>query len=491
MNMPTTNTQRGIMIAAMTGLAAAGCSNQAVRAGATRPTGPVQPSALASNSSATVTVTTAAAPSAPARQQAPSALPDFATLGAPRTRPPARDAISGEPSGQDLYSPSARSGGMQLPGVSRVTFSDEGGDSDPAISPDGTRIAFSSTHHTPTSDIYIKSLNGRVITQLTSDAADDGMPAFSPDGARIAFASNRSGNWDIYVMPATGGKAVRVTEDPSDELSPSWSPDGRSIVFNRRGNQSGRWEMWVTTVGQAASSFIGYGMFPKWCPRPGTGSEGADRILFQVGRERGERSFTVWTLDYKDGQTGNFTEIVSAPDAALINPCWSPDGRFIAYSRIPNSAQIAGRAAAAEIWIAGIDGQEPVAVTPGNGRALSPAWAADNRLYYVGNALRIDNIWSVRLQDALLAMGEMAGSTTTATAAAPHPTVKTQLSNAGHLPSAESLKPTHAPQPMKDDGAHADPATTDPAAAQAHAEEEPEQPAPASSEAMAHEQHPD
>ena len=60
----------------------------------------------------------------------------------------------------------------------------------------------------------MKTVESRVVTQITNDPANDLMPRFSPDGSRIAFASDRSGNWDIYVMPATGGKPIQVTEVP-------------------------------------------------------------------------------------------------------------------------------------------------------------------------------------------------------------------------------------------------------------------------------------
>jgi TolB protein len=223
--------------------------------------------------------------------------------------------------------------------MQQVTFSHEGADFDPSVSPDGRAIVFASTQHRPTSDIYIKAANSRVVTRLTEDVNQDVMPAISPDGQFVVFSSNRSGNWDLYMMPASGGKAVQLTNDDANELHPSWSPDGSKIVFSRLGQTSQRWEMWIVDVqNTTGAQFIGYGLFPEWCPVPGTGYQGADKIVFQRSRERGDRAFSIWTIEYNDSpsKAGRETEIMTSRTHALINPSWSPDGRFVLYAAVPN-----------------------------------------------------------------------------------------------------------------------------------------------------------
>lgn len=284
--------------------------------------------------------------------------------------------------------------------VSQVTFSTEGADFDPCITPDGSRIVFASTQHRATADLYIKSIDGRVVTQLTSDPSDDVNPAVSPDSSKIAFASNRSGNWDVYIMPAAGGRPVQVTSDPGDEIHPSWSPDGTKLVYCRLGHASGRWEMWVTdAASQATSHFIGYGLFPQWCPVAGTGEGGADRILFQLGRERGQRAFGIWTLDYKDGQTSNMSELAGNSWAAYINPTWSPDGRNVVFAAVPNPSEwrelARSRPSAAELWLINVDGTGRVNLTPGSSISLMPAWGPGNRLYFVSARAGVENIWAL------------------------------------------------------------------------------------------------
>ena len=161
-------------------------------------------------------------------------------------------------------------------------------------------MLFASTQHSTTSDIYVKSTRGRTLTQLTTDPADDIMPIFHPLGDRVAFASNRAGNWDIYVMSVGGGQPMKVTDESEHELHPSWSPDGKRLIYCKLGSRSNRWEMWVVdTENPGVRRFLDYGLFPQWCP-----DVARSKILFQRARQRGSRFFSVWTIDYLNGDAG-------------------------------------------------------------------------------------------------------------------------------------------------------------------------------------------
>ncbi|MEX2219865.1 MAG: DPP IV N-terminal domain-containing protein [Phycisphaerales bacterium] len=282
--------------------------------------------------------------------------------------------------------------------VTQVSFAPEGADFDPCLSPDGRTVAFASTQHRDTSDLYTKSVDGRVVTQITSDPSNDLMPRFSPDGSRLAFASDRAGNWDIYVMPAAGGKPIQVTSGPAHELHPSWSPDGSELVFCRLGETSGQWEMWVTGVSNPGiARYIGNGLFPEWCPVPGTGAAGADRIAFQRSRERGDRAFGIWVLDYARGEAGNATELASTPVAACINPAWSPDGQWLAYATVPNPSEWypGARPSWAELWMVDAAGNNRIALTGGQFVNLMPTWGPGNRLFFVSDRGGVENIWAM------------------------------------------------------------------------------------------------
>jgi TolB protein len=340
-------------------------------------------------------------------------------------------------------------GAWSAAGVSRITFAEEGADFDPCVSRDGRFLVFASTQHRTTPDIYLKKTDSRVVTQLTNDPAQDAMPVISPDGTKVAFASDRTGNWDIFVMPISGGRAVQITSDATDDVHPSWSPDGKQLVFSRHGQTSGRWEMWVTEVANpTVSNFIGYGVLPRWCPVTATGQNGADKILFQVGRERGRRSFSLWTVDISNGSTSNVTEIATSSGTALINPSWSPDGRWIVYSEVPVAeVNEESRPAWGTLWMISGEGEGKVRLTDGTGLALSPVWGANNRLFFVSDRSGTDNIWSLDLAPAVRSaqaamttsqpVASAARATTPATTAS---TTKPKAATPAHTQPAPEIK---------------------------------------------------
>ena len=291
----------------------------------------------------------------------------------------------------------------QAENLQQVSFALEGSDFDPVVSRDGSTLFYASTQHSHTADIYRKATDGRAITQLTSNPANDVMPAVSPDGSRIAFASDRSGSWDLFLMNADGGQAVQLSSDASHELHPTWSPDGSMIAFCRLGEVSGKWELWVVEANNpGVRQFLGYGLFPEWSPVD-------DKIAFQKSREQGDRFFSVWTVDFEDGGAKNPTEIASSPVAAVVNPTWSPDGSFLAFATIPNPTHEYGEAPRfADIWITHLDGTGRANLTGGSFVNLSPTWAGTNEVFFVSNRSGRDNIWSVRPLQAMVASGRSA-----------------------------------------------------------------------------------
>ncbi|MCC6907415.1 MAG: PD40 domain-containing protein [Phycisphaerales bacterium] len=280
--------------------------------------------------------------------------------------------------------------------IAQVTFATEGRDAEPDVDKTGEYVAYSSTQHSRSPDIFVKSVSGLTMRRLTDDPASDRMPRFSPDNSQIAFCSNRSGNYDIYLIDAAnGGQAVRVTSDAAHEIHPSWSPDGKYLVYSRLGDQSGRWEMWVTEAGNFNSRrFIGYGLCPEWNPDPAS-----NLIAFQSPRERGSRLFGIWTIEFVDGEGTRPTEIVSAANAAAINPSWSPDGKMLTFTTITEPGQPGGNAAHtgawADIWVVNLDGSSRVNLTNGEYANIEPTWSPDGRILFVSNRSGVNNIWAI------------------------------------------------------------------------------------------------
>jgi pSer/pThr/pTyr-binding forkhead associated (FHA) protein len=93
--------------------------------------------------------------------------------------------------------------------------------------------------------LILSNLDGSFPLQLTQDPGDTN-PAVSPDGQSVAFMSFRGGNWDVYKVNVDGTGLTQLTTDTADDGLPAWSPDGQMIAFVS--NRDGQWSMWVMNV---------------------------------------------------------------------------------------------------------------------------------------------------------------------------------------------------------------------------------------------------
>ena len=188
-------------------------------------------------------------------------------------------------------------------------------DVDPAWSPDGTQIAFTSDRYNYP-EVFVVEADGSGEQRLTNSddtSWSNGAAAWSPDGTQIAFT--RHG--EIYLMNANGSNQHRLTYNFEDDASPVWSPDGARILFQ---NASG-----ISVVGadgadetQLASSNYSTDESPVWSPDSTQIAFTRGQILFVVDADGANET----PLDYL-----RFVYQWEPKD-----PTWSPDGAQIAYS---------------------------------------------------------------------------------------------------------------------------------------------------------------
>lgn len=190
---------------------------------------------------------------------------------------------------------------------------------DPALSPDGTRLAFSSRQNGHW-DLFIRDLVVGDLTQVTDSAEYEGSPSWSPDGQWLAYAAYRQGNLDIFLssLADPNQDPIQLTNDLAADSSPSWSPGGRQIAFVS--NRSGDAEIWIADLDQTEDRFTNLSRkaeatdsYPVWSPD--------GQRLAWASEQSGDHRLLVWdaTSDQSFASQAGYGD----------RPAWSPAGDLL------------------------------------------------------------------------------------------------------------------------------------------------------------------
>ena len=186
----------------------------------------------------------------------------------------------------------------------------------PAWAPGGKRVAFDAG--TRLAVMRSDGTGFRLLPQITSD---DGEPAWSPDGTRLVLSGTETvgGESDLHVLELATGRARRLTSDGG--RSPAWSSRNR-IAFSRGGSPSRPGTGTVYTVRPGGG---GYRLLARRAANPSWSPRGTRLVLV--------RPFRTLTRLWVVGADGTGLRRMVTPGADNPQqPCWSPDGRQIAYT---------------------------------------------------------------------------------------------------------------------------------------------------------------
>jgi Tol biopolymer transport system component len=133
-------------------------------------------------------------------------------------------------------------------GLKQLTQS-PGSDFEPAWSPDGGRIAFTSVRG-GFRQIYSLDIASLEVTLLTNttNAMESSQAAWSPDGEKIAYMVRRVGAYQVWTMNEDGQEALQLTRSGQElwDYLPAWTPDGRTVFFNQR--RLGAFRPWLMRI---------------------------------------------------------------------------------------------------------------------------------------------------------------------------------------------------------------------------------------------------
>ena len=220
---------------------------------------------------------------------------------------------------------------------------------------------------------------GRVKIKTPEGFALD--PALSPDGKRLAFTlvDQKTSKADIHIANADGSEAKKVTETEEKQIAfgPNWSPDGKRIAYCAMKMPEGRppenGEILMIDADGKNSRKIGLGLLPSWSPD-------GKRILHTVVNKAEDFEPRLHVMD-ADGQN----------DKALLKGrsmmgMYSPDGKRIVYMGAKD-----GKNEQPHIYICNADGSEPKALTEGEDVfEAAPRWSADGKRIFFNRLTRQD-----------------------------------------------------------------------------------------------------
>jgi TolB protein len=249
---------------------------------------------------------------------------------------------------------------MDYDGANQRQLTNRGGISlSPRISPDGSRLAFSSLTKTGW-DILMYSTELNRAVSFPRFGGTNLAPAWSPDGTRLALSSSHGGASEIYECDSAGANLHAVTANRGPDVSPSWNrKTGAQIAFvSGRTGLPQVYTMEADGTNQQRMTDQGYAVSPNWSPngqfltlawirKYGPGAPGASDIyLMDIASKQ-------WVQLTHDGGRNDF-------------PWWAPDGRHIVFQ--------SSRTGKEELWMMLADGTKLHQLTF-TGRNSQPNWS--------------------------------------------------------------------------------------------------------------------
>jgi Tol biopolymer transport system component/C-terminal processing protease CtpA/Prc len=257
---------------------------------------------------------------------------------------------------------------------------------EPGISPDRSEIAFASG-----GDIWVVPARGGQAHLLVSHPATEARPKYSPDGTRLAFTSTRNGSADVYTMDLTSGEIHRLTFDDAAETLDNWSADGKWIYFSSSSRDiSGMNDLWRVSAAGGTPMQVSADRYASeyW----GAPSKDGSTVAFTArGTTSGQwwrhghshlDESEIWTM--RPGTPSSYTRVGESGGGKDMWPMWSADGNSLYY--------VSDRSGAENLWIRPVAGGKAEQLTHfSNGRLLWPSISADGKAVVFERDFRV---WS-------------------------------------------------------------------------------------------------
>jgi len=180
-------------------------------------------------------------------------------------------------------------------------------------------------------DIWALPVGSSQPIRMTDSLEDDRDPAWSPDGTKIAYSSRRDGSWNLYILDLTQGETTQLTFNNFYVGEPTWSPDGAFLAYEAYNEEAGNIDIYLLSVDGTQGPFpFTTSPFPDL--EPAWSSNGED--IAYIGWRNGNQDVIVRNTQ---GQTEEgSSNLTNTRDINESNPRWSPEGERVAYDADPD-----------------------------------------------------------------------------------------------------------------------------------------------------------
>ena len=231
-------------------------------------------------------------------------------------------------------------------------------------------------------EIWVMDYDGSNQRQLTHQGSISLSPRISPDGSRLAFSSLTKSGWEILMYSTDLNRLVAFPHFGGANLSPSWSPDGSRLAFSS--SRSGHSEIYVcdSAGGNLHAMTTGRGpdVSPTWNRKTGA------QIAFVSGSTGLPQ---VYTMEADGTNQQRMTD-----QGYAVSPNWSPNGQFLSLAWIRKYGP--GEPGSSDIYLMDIASKQWVQLTHDGGRNDYPWWSPDNRhIVFQSSRSGKEEIWEM------------------------------------------------------------------------------------------------
>jgi TolB protein len=213
---------------------------------------------------------------------------------------------------------------------------------DHGISPDGTRLAISDqSRGRRQSLIYTLPVTGGT-PELVTESGPSYWHGWSPDGKMLAFCGERGGEFDIYTIAAGGGQEARLTTAAGLDDGPEYSPDGKFIYFNSV--RTGTMQIWRMKTDGSDQEQVTADEFNNWFPHIAPNGRSMVFLSYEkdVSGHPENKDVTLRIMSLASKKIDVLGRVFGGQGTINV-PCWSPDGRriaFVTYQLVPQGAKL-------------------------------------------------------------------------------------------------------------------------------------------------------